>query len=205
MKLSQSNKDILKELFNIGVGKACASLNSIVGCNVELTVPVISIFKRSELDKHLSDYTDAKISSVGQKFNGPFSGTALLVLESSSASKLISLIIDEDEDTPDFDAIRSATLTEIGNILLNGIIGTFGNMVKSNFTYSLPSYLEGSLNAIVKSDYSDEDIVIILVKTKFKVSEHLIEGDFMYLFEVDSFIKLDKELTELDRQESKED
>lgn len=200
MQLSDSHKDILKELFNIGVGKACASLNSIVGSNVELTVPVISVFKRSELDGHLSDYVDVQISSVGQKFSGPFSGTALMVLSSSSASKLIGLLIDEDEDTPDFDAIRSATLTEIGNILLNGIIGTLGNMVNKNFTYSLPSYLEGNLNSIVKSDYSNVDVVIILVKTKFKVSKHLIEGDFLYLFEVDSFNKLEEELKEIEKR-----
>lgn len=202
MQLSESHKDILTELFNIGVGKACSSLNSIVGSHVELTVPAISVFKRSELGVHLSDYADVQISSVGQKFNGPFSGTALMLLESNNASKLIGLLIDEDEDTPDFDAIRSATLTEIGNILLNGIIGTLGNMVDKSFTYSLPSYLEGRLNSIVSSDYSNEDVVVILVKTKFKVSEHLIEGDFLYLFEVDSFNKLEEELSELEKKDN---
>lgn len=202
MQLSESHKDILKELFNIGVGKACSSLNSIVGSPVELTVPMISVFKRNALETNLVEYAGVKVSSVGQKFKGPFIGTALLVLESNSASKLIGLLIDEDEDTPDFDAIRSATLTEVGNILLNGIIGTLGNMVKSSFTYSLPSYLEGPLSFIVRSDYSDEDVVIILVKTKFKVNEHLIEGDFLYLFEVDSFKKLEDELFLLEKQDN---
>lgn len=203
MQLTQPHKDILVELFNIGVGKACSSLNSIVGSNVELTVPTIKTFNSNEIDKELSEYVNIDISSVGQKFEGPFSGTALMVLPAESASKLVGLLIDEDAGTPDFEAVRSATLTEIGNILLNGIIGTLGNMVSKSFTYSLPSFLEGNLNSVVRSDFGSEDVIIVLVKTKFKVKEHFIEGDFLYLFEVDSFIKLQKELEELDSNSSR--
>ena len=199
MELSDSKKDILKELFNTGVGKACSALNIIVGSPVELSVPDINVFRRDDLIKEFPLLGESTLSSVGQKFSGPFSGTALMVLESQSASKLISLLIDEDESAPDFEAIKGETLAEVGNILLNGIIGTLGNMVDKRFTYSLPELHEGSVDSVVSLGYGEGDLVIILVKTKFNVSEHKIDGDFAYIFEVDSYEKLRDELERLEK------
>lgn len=197
MDFTFNHKDTLAELFNIGVGKASSFLSELVGSRVNLTVPSVSVFSKKDIQSELSDYADGNVASVGQKFEGPFSGMALFVLRYDSASRLISLVTDEDENSPDFESIRSATLTEVGNILLNGIIGTLGNIVKKTFTYSLPDYYEGSIDSVVSAGCGDEEAVIVFVKTSFFVEDEEINGDFLYVFEFASFEILRNELDHL--------
>ena len=51
--LTELHLDALTEVFNIGAGRAAASLSEIVGDEVKLSVPLIEIKKTSEADQVL--------------------------------------------------------------------------------------------------------------------------------------------------------
>jgi len=121
-------------------------------------------------------------------FNGSFSGNALLLFPPDSANNLVSVLTGEDSIEDDMDAIRTGTLTEIGNILINCVMGSISNAIGKQLSYSVPSYLEDSLlNMLQQNNEDSRDATIILAKTHFIIEEHFINGDIILFFEVGSF------------------
>ena len=86
----------------------------------------------------LSQVVSHDIATVHQIFSGPVAGDALLILDHSAAGRLKELLTDEPALPLAVDASAREVLTEVGNILLNACLGTFGNILEVNVTFSVP-------------------------------------------------------------------
>lgn len=190
MKLTDNQVDTLKELFNVGVGRAAASLNEMLESKVTLAVPSIKTFLFKDTPKELSKYGDKTCFAVSQSFSGTFAGSVVLLMPLESAVKLVAYLTNEAVGTPELDSVKSATLAEVGNIVINGIMGTLANMLKLQFEYSIPRYAEDTALELLRREGFSDEAGILMVNTHFKVSERLVEGDFAYLMEMDSFDSL---------------
>ena len=126
------------------------------------------------------------ISSVQLRFDGSFTGTASLVFPPDSAGKLVDILTGEAFGADDLDEIRVGTLTEVGNIVINGVMGSIANILQERINYSVPTYLEGNVDGLLPQAQS-EDATILIAHTRFKVQEHHIEGNIILFFEVGSF------------------
>jgi chemotaxis protein CheC len=183
--------DILKEIINIGVGRAAGILNEMTKFRVILQVPFIKVLSPSSLKEEIEELGRHMIAAVRLGFKGPFSGYAALVFPPDSASKLVAVLTGEEPGTPDLDSVRAGTLGEVGNIVLNGVMGSLGNILKQNISYSLPTYVEDTIeNLILTDDDNPPPNTILLVRIRFTIQQLLIEGDIILIFEVGSFTAL---------------
>jgi len=187
MILTDEQIDALKELINIGVGRASGVLSSMIECRISLEVPSIKIITLSELGEEVGRIGHGQLSAVKLGFTGSFTGTAALVFPPDSAAKLISLLVREENDTPDLDAVRVGTLNEIGNIVINGVMGSVANVLRQHIDYSLPAYVEDSLEHMLTTGAGGTDFLILLAHTRFTVEEFMIEGNIVLVFESKSF------------------
>lgn len=187
MDLTDEEIDVLKELFNVGVGRAAGTLNEMLSSRVTLQVPSVKVFKRSEMNEEIEEAKTRKVSSVDVTFQGTLTGLAALIFPPDSASKLVAMLAKEESENTDLDAIRAGTLTEVGNIILNGVMGTFSNMLKQQLNFSIPTYKEDVVSNLLSLNGNNPEEMIILARAHFKIEEHLIEGDVILLFEVRSF------------------
>lgn len=178
--------DALREIINIGVGKAAGTLNELLACHITLEVPKIAIIHPDNLDSHISNKSEEAVSLVSLQFSGQFSGLSTLVLTNDSASKLVDLLIGDDVPSDEMDAIKAGTLTEVGNILLNAVMGSIGNILDSRLSYAIPTYQEGSLRRLLLPAMQQESAALE-VTTRFTVQSSQITGEFLLLFEVGSF------------------
>ena len=188
MKQYQEMIDVLKELINIGIGRAAGMLNEMLDTHVILQVPIIRILSRHDIEGEVGGISGNTLAAVQMGFKGSFSGNALLLFPPDSAKNLVSVLTGEDSVEDDMDAIRTGTLTEIGNIVINGVMGSISNAIEKQLSYSVPFYLEDSLLNMLQQD--DEDArtdTIILARTHFIIKEHFIYGDIILFFEVGSF------------------
>ncbi len=197
MKLSQYEVDALTEVINIGLGQAANSLNEIMEHHVALSVPKLDIYDINdpELNKHIFENTE--ISSVRQNFNGEFSGSASLLFPDKSAKNLVANVTGEELDSPDLDSIRSSTLLEIGNIVINAIMGTIGNLLNSNLEFSLPEYQKnkGLRKLFIDENTTDKQKIVVLAETNFSLEKLKVDGFILLIFEVkaiDFLIKMIK-------------
>lgn len=186
VNLTPDQLDALKELINIGVGRAAATLNAMIQVHIQLQVPFIQIVALSALEE-MTDLSDERLAAVRLAFQGPFSGTAALVFPTESAAHLVSVLTGEEADSPDLDAVRVGTLTEVGNIVLNGVMGSMGNVLERRIDYVVPSYMEATITNLLTAHETDPDVTVLLAQTRFTIEQLHIHGDVMLFFEVGSF------------------
>jgi chemotaxis protein CheC len=151
VELSVAQKDALIELINIGFGRAAASLSKLTGHRVQLEVPRIAMCPIGELSEQLRPLVENEVATVHQIFSGPVAGDALLVLDQPSAAILKELLTNEPALPLDIDASAREVLTEIGNVLLNACLGTFGNLLKIQVSFSVPHLTLEKLDSVVGS------------------------------------------------------
>ena len=151
MELSTLQQDALVELINIGFGRAAAALSKLTGHRVELEVPQITICPIDEMSERLRPMLQNEVASVHQIFSGAVDGDALLVLDQHSAAILKELLTDEPALPLEIDASAREVLAEIGNILLNACLGTFGNLLRVQVSFSVPHLSLETLEGVVAS------------------------------------------------------
>ncbi len=154
---------------------------------IQLQVPDVEVLPVEELAQALGALAEARLATVQMGFKGAFSGVALLLFPTNSASNLVALLTGEEPGTPDLDSLRSATLTEVGNILVNGVMGAIANAINHPITYTIPQFTEDYLGNILTREEATSNAFAIVAKTHFTVEKLLIEGDIIISFEMGSF------------------
>jgi len=187
MEIDAESLDAVRELINIGVGRAAGMLNEMTGCTIRLRVPMIQILTLSELAGAPHINAGSAQATVSLTFNGPLSGMSALVFPQDSAAALVMLLSGEPHESPELDALRIETLKEVGNIVINSVMGSIANLLAHHLTYSLPRYQEIPVLLLARSAnnpcFHDR---IILADTRFTLEDHEIEGSILLILEVGS-------------------
>jgi chemotaxis protein CheC len=197
IKLTDEQIDALKEMVNIGVGKAANLMNIMLQSHVQLHVPILEVMSPTEIFKKQGDLESQVLSAVRIGFSGPFAGNASLVFPESSAAKLVALLTEDEFSHEDFDELRVGAITEVGNIVLNSVLGAISNELQLRIHYNVPVYVEESVDNLVSQSVADQSTTIIWVQTTFSVEKHEIVGNIILIFEVGS---LDQLLDAIDKE-----
>ena len=145
MKLTEHQTDALSELTNIAFGRAAASFSDLAGQRVLLNTPSVAVYETSALKDALSKLVEGQGATVHLDFTGPVSGDALLVLDHADAVLLVGLLLGTQSATGRLSTLDQEALVEVGNILLNACLGTFGNLLQANIRFSVPNLYLGAL------------------------------------------------------------
>lgn len=191
MILSLDQLDAISEVVNIGVGRAAASLSDLIGTRIELKVPVVRVMGEAEIQ-------DAGMAIL-QAFDGDVSGKAILSFPSHSGEQLAKLLAGygEDQELPAIEL--SGILSEVGNIVLNGVLGSLSNMIDSDLKYSVPDFfVDKTLDKLVRSDCFEVDSTdtLLIADTHFCVKSKNIFGSVVLGFEIGSLECLVAQLVE---------
>jgi len=190
MNPTEYQLDALRELINIGIGRAAKVLSEMVNARILLQVPFIKLLTPENLRREMGHLGEGLLAAVRLGFKGPFSGTAALVFPPDSASKLVAILTGEGMGTPDLDSVRVGTLSEVGNIVINGVMGSIANVLKLQINYTLPTYTEDNIENLVTPTDAVPDATVVLAHTRFTVEQRHIEGDIILIFELGSFSAL---------------
>lgn len=181
--------DALTELMNIGVGRAAAMLSDLIGMRIDLSVPSIRLCSANTLAPiSQPPLNSEQVTVIVQSFAGAISGRAALVFTRRNGLALAKLLTGQ-EAGEELDAELSSVLLEVGNIVLNGILGSLSNMARANLTYSVPE--------IASMDQLHLDVQTPVDRSKmlagdvnFWVEARMIDGSVAILFELDSIATL---------------
>ncbi len=187
MKPTPLQLDALSELINIGVGHAAGTLNQMVGARIQLQVPTIKVLHLSVLGSELGTTPEQHLSFVRQPFSGFIQGTAALVFPPESAANLVAALTGEAQGSSELDAVRGGTLSEVGNIVINGVMGTLANLLNVRLSYGLPSYSDDRLQHLFSGARADADPMVVLAHTRFSIEDLDIQGNILLICEVRSF------------------
>ncbi len=199
--LTQLQADALTEIVNIGMGRAGSVLSELVGSTVKLHIPDVGIYSLPELRSSTSLAEETELASVRQQFSGSLAGRAVLLFPRESGNTLARELIGDDPEITSIDSEREAALTEVGNILLNSVLGCLSNALHQQFSYDVPVYREGPLDNLLSAEAvspedSDEEQRVLYAKAHFDIEAFRITGNVFIIFGTPSFRQL---LAEVDR------
>jgi chemotaxis protein CheC len=198
MFLTETQKDAITELINIGFSKSAASLSELTGYRILLGAPEVRVLPIDELANVLSEIIFDKIVTVHQIFKGPISGDAMLILNHKDSKKLVNLLLDgKNEENLTAASIRDV-LSEVGNILLNSCLGMFGNILKVRITFTVPQLQLETLDNLIKTISIDnmEISYALMVSMNFQLRDKSINS---YMVLVLGITSLEQLLTEIEK------
>jgi chemotaxis protein CheC len=204
MRLNTAQHDALVELLNIGFGRAGASLSSLTGHRVLLEVPHVAIHPVDELNDTLTEFVKGEVASVHQVFGGPVGGDAMLILDPVAAKTLKELLTNEPALPLALDASAREVLTEVGNILLNACLGTFGNLLKVPVSFSVPDIDIATIRAIVDRliGTGDSFRYALVVTAGFRLRDAEVTGYVVIVLTVQSLTRLLVAVEEWERHQT---
>ncbi|WP_410506228.1 chemotaxis protein CheC [Haloimpatiens sp. FM7315] len=178
------SEDILKELFNISVGKSASILSEIVNKKIILNVPNLKIIDLNDrninINLHLPKvvYKDMMISSIS--FQKEIRGKASLIFPANKMRTFINLCTNESfenqVDDMNFTDVDFDIVKEIGNIMLNSVIGEIGNYLEIRLNYTLPKVQVFDKNDFQKDLKSKEFTHLLMLYITFKIDDSELEG-----------------------------
>jgi len=133
-----------------------------------------------------------EVASVHQIFSGPVAGDALLVLDHRAATSLKLLLTDEPPLPLALDGSAREVLSEVGNILLNACLGTFGNLLQVQVSFSVPQLSLDTLNAVLQSLMINREGLryALVVHAGFRLRDAEVTGYLVIVLSVASLDRL---------------
>jgi chemotaxis protein CheC len=121
---------------------------------------------------------------------------ARLLYPEDTSLQLVDAIGNEERRKLDRQTFRKQTLSEVGNILFNGLMGSLSNITDRSITYMAPSYKEGQIEQLFPANEASNDRVALCGQADWEISQLQASGAILICFEV---TPIDRFLTAVDR------
>lgn len=176
--------DVLTELVNIGVGRSAAALSDLIDARIELQIPSVRHCTTEDYQSWRSAVAHASSTLIIQQFRGVVHGRAGLLFDERSSLLLAQLLAGLDDPPDELDLEMSGLLLEVGNIVLNGVMGSLSNQMRAELSYSIPEIVAGRDAAADESvqTFGRETAELLLADVDFGVAEHEIRGSIIIAF-----------------------
>ncbi len=195
--LSTKQIDAITEIINIGVGKGSASLSQMIDGEIVLNVPYVNVITFDEVINELNKLAVNEIHSVELEFSGEYKGSANVILPANSATQLASILIHEDSNSNVLLEMKDGIMIEVGNTILNAIMGSFGNILNAPLDYHMPKSFQGDISGLHDQMDKDKFSKVLICRTNFGVRGKDIRGEILIMYEMSSFDKLEKVLEDM--------
>lgn len=189
--LTKRQIDGLREIINIGAGTGTDALNLILGSHVQFNQPEIVLTTISDAEQELPFADRDNLAAIELEYNGNFGGGASLMMPINAADKIVSTMVSSEAaaHVPG-DRLRKETLVELGNIVINAILGEISNIFMFNLEYSVPKYFEGKLEDHFERFNIQNDEPVIAAISHFRIDKISVEGDIILFLTIDSTVSL---------------
>lgn len=180
--LTELHLDALSEVFNVGAGRAAASLSDIVGEEVRLSVPSVEIRKSSEIDVSSMGLQSERFGAVHQTFSGSFEAEAILLFTEEHALEIVRDMMGSQISLEDLAEFEQEAMCELGNIILNACLSAMADMLNIPLNCSLPDYSVATTEEIFRrvSDDVDQPYVLLL-HIDLAIERRHSEGHLIFL------------------------
>lgn len=205
--ITTDQKDALQEYMNIFNGQAAALLSNLLNKKIDLRITELQLLKFEDLkakdNSALPLIFSGNIVSSSINFGQKFSGKAHLVFPVEVSKDLVRLCLCDDPQTEprvegaltdtDYDALK-----EMGNIILNSIIGGFGNLLSIPLQFELPAVaVMSSFNPAADLEIREGEQFILVFLNTFSVHDTFIKGAVVVVLSMNSISMLLNKIDEV--------
>ncbi|POP32360.1 chemotaxis protein CheC [Lactonifactor longoviformis] len=188
-ELDEYDKDILRELGNIGTGNAVTSLSQMMNHSLEIDTPSIKIIKYQEIAGILQREEEIQ-TGILVEVHGELQGIFLFLLDEDFTFSILNTILGEKaRQLMNLDEIERSLICELGNIMCGSYIRALSQLLNLKIDVDVPNLcidMGGAILNIPLSHFlvfSDE---LLMIENIFHMGSCSFKGHILFLPEMES-------------------
>ncbi|GAA3997285.1 hypothetical protein GCM10022408_04980 [Hymenobacter fastidiosus] len=193
LHMTELERDIIREILNIGLARAADSFATIAQEKVLLEVPNLDIMPGHNMLDKVLEYSDTH-AVIQSDIRGDFTGTTLMFFSGQHVQRLsrVCLRMSVPESIA-IDEMQESLLLEISNIITGALVTQLANILKAKIYGAPPVAPRGDIANALTSLMTHEALVqplIFSVITQFSDKENSVELPLMLFFDRTTFDKI---------------
>ena len=191
--MSELERDIIREILNIGLARAADSFAVIAQERVMLEVPNLDLLPSSSIIERVREYQSSYIA-IQSDIRGDFNGSTFMFFSGQHVQRLSRVCLRMNvADSLKLDELQESLLLEISNIITGALVTQLANILKANIYGAPPMAPTGDLGTALHALMPDQDALqplIFSVITQFSDKDNSVELPLMLFFDRATFEKI---------------
>ena len=190
--MTELERDIIREILNIGLARAADSFAVIAQERVLLEVPNIDLLMSDDILHRVRDYQTRHVP-IQSDIRGDFNGTTLMFFSGQHVQRLSRVCLRmQTTEALDLNELQESLLLEISNIITGALVTQLANILKANIYGAPPVAPKGDIAENLQSLLPSQQLqpLIFSVITQFSDRDNTVELPLMLFFDRVTFIKI---------------
>lgn len=187
--LNDTQKDVLREIGNIGGGNAATALSSILTGRVDMSLPELRIVNVGEIASLLGG-PEREVVGILVPMTGDVSGMLLFLLDKKFTHMLINVLLDKRiESFESINEMDMSALKEIGNILAGSYINAICSLTELSIKLEPPDIAIDMAGAILNYPaelFGAMGDKVLYIEENFLRKEESVKSHLLIMPELDS-------------------
>jgi chemotaxis protein CheC len=192
LSMTDLERDIIREILNIGLARAADSFAVIAQERVLLEVPNIDLLVSDDILLRVREY-QAKHVPIQSDIRGDFNGTTLMFFSGQHIQRLSRVCLRmQTSETLEVNELQESLLLEISNIITGALVTQLANILKANIYGAPPTAPRGDITEVMQSLLPQHQLqpLIFSVITQFSDKDNMVELPLMLFFDRVTFTKI---------------
>ena len=193
LHMTELERDIIREILNIGLARAADSFAVIAQERVLLEVPNLDLVPGSNILDRVNEYEGTHVI-IQSDIKGDLNGTTLMFFSGQHVQRLSRVCLRmKVADSVKIDAMQESLLLEISNIITGALVTQLANILKAHIYGAPPIAPRGNIADSLQSLMVHRPMVqplIFSVITQFSDKENSVELPLMIFFDRETFVKM---------------
>lgn len=190
--MTELERDIIREILNIGLARAADSFAIIAKERVLLEVPNIDLLMSDDI-RHLVREYQSRHVAIQSDIRGDFNGTTLMFFSGQHVQRLsrVCLRMQTDESL-EVNELQESLLLEISNIITGALVTQLANILKANIYGAPPTAPRGDIADTMQALMPEQQLqpLIFSVITQFSDKDNMVELPLVLFFDRLTFLKI---------------
>lgn len=190
--MTDLERDIIREILNIGLARAADSFAVIAQERVLLEVPNIDLLVSDDILRKVREY-QARHVAIQSDIRGDFNGTTLMFFSGQHVQRLSRVCLRmKTPETLEVNELQESLLLEISNIITGALVTQLANILKANIYGAPPVAPRGDIAENMQNLLPSQQLqpLIFSVITQFSDRDNTVELPLMLFFDRVTFVKI---------------
>ncbi|TXT67576.1 MAG: CheY-P phosphatase CheC [Promethearchaeota archaeon] len=202
LRLSDTQRDALQEIGNIGSGNAANALAKMINKKVTINIPSVEMMTLDSFSEKIQ--TENELFTTWSNVEGKSRATVLTMFEVSDIIEIASILTDDKkkkqldlrkkyDNIDKFPDIYQSAMSELGNILASNYISSLGDLLDIKFMTQPPDMIIDTAKKLfqyLKSQIGFLGKTSLIITTAIIITDIKIEGAFIFVPEISTLHEL---------------
>ena len=197
--MNSLEQDVIREIGSIGTGNAASALSSLLGTQVRMGVPTVSVQDFNDALDAIGN-PESIVAAVMVGMKGDVSGIMLFILKPDLINNILGILLDRHiDDYAQLTEMDVSAVNEVGNIMISSYVNALSTLAGVDISLSVPEIAVNMLGGILSVPMAElgyHTDKLMMIRGKFIIQEQVLDSDLLMLPDIESLNYLMKKLVQ---------